>query len=361
MATIVPRKGKDGKLAFQVKIRVQGHPPQTDTFQKKTDATRWAQSIEAALRDNRFVPSSESKRHTVAELIDRYLTDVVPQKKDQRNPKKYLAWWKKKLGHLRIAAVTPAVIVEARDELARRPVQRDPSKKLSPASVVRHMAALSHAFSIAVREWQWLELNPFTRVSRPKEPRGRVRYLADEERERLLDACKGSGHPLLYAAVVLSLSTGARKGELLGLKWENVNLKAGRIALLDTKNGEHRGLPLAPHALQIMKELRASRKDSIPWVFPGRGGRKPIDLQVPWEAAVRAANLQDFRWHDLRHSAASYLAMNGATLAEIAAVLGHRQLDMVKRYAHLSPEHLAGVVTRMNASIFGTGLQSSQG
>ncbi len=356
MAIIVPRKRKGGEVSFNARVRIKGHPPQSQTFRRKTDAAKWAGSIEAALRESRFVASAESKRHTVAELIDDYIAKVLPAKKDQRNPTRQLEWWKARLGHRRLADVTPALLIQARDSLDQEiPESRNKRKfkKRSPASVVRYMAVMSHAFTVAVKEWQWLEYNPFTRVSRPKEPRGRVRYLSDDERTALLQACQASGHPLLYTAVVLSLSTGARKGELLGLQWKDVDLKAGRITLLDTKNGETRVLPLAGRALVLMQEQHERREEKIPWVFPGRGGRKPIDLQVPWQAALKKAKIADFRWHDLRHSAASYLAMGGASVSEIAEVLGHKQLEMVKRYAHLSPQHVAGVVERMNAKIFG--------
>lgn len=100
--------------------------------------------------------------------------------------------------------------------------------------------------------------------------------------------------------------------------------------------------------MEVMREIRTTNPTVFPWVFPGRGGKKPIDLRSPFVKALKEAEIEDFRWHDLRHCTASYLAMNGATLAEIAAVLGHKQLDMVRRYAHLSPQHTAGVVTRMN-------------
>ena len=106
------------------------------------------------------------------------------------------------------------------------------------------------------------------------------------------------------------------------------------------------------HALEVMRDLRSTNATVFPWVYPGRGGRKPIDLRTPFLKALKAASIEDFRWHDLRHSTASYLAMNGASLAEIAAVLGHKTLDMVRRYAHLSPQHTADVVARMNEKIF---------
>ena len=139
----------------------------------------------------------------------------------------------------------------------------------------------------------------------------------------------------------------------MSLQWKDVDLIRGVIILHETKNDERRSVPLTGHALNTIKELRTNHPTVFPWVFPGQGGRKQIDLRAPFVKAMEKAGIEDFRWHDLRHCTASYLAMNGATLPEIAAVLGHKQLDMVRRYAHLSPQHTAGVMTRMNEKIFG--------
>jgi integrase len=230
--------------------------------------------------------------------------------------------------------------------------------------------------NVAVEEWGWLEDSPMRKVSSLTEPRGRVRFLGEDtispdgetidgERTRLLKACQESSNPYLYPVVVLALSTGMRQGEIMGLSWDDVDLHQGRITLHETKNGERRVVPLVGKALELLKEHAKVRRIGTPLLFPGkvkmhRPGEvatyKPIDLRAPWLAALKAAGIEDFRFHDLRHSTASYLAMNGASLAEIAEVLGHKTLQMVKRYAHLSEAHTASVVARMNERIFGGGL-----
>jgi integrase len=285
--------------------------------------------------------------------VDRYIRDVIPQKgRWAGDQAKQLQWWRDELGRLALADVSPAVIAEARDRLAGGTTVRGGPR--APATVNRYLAALSHAFTLAVKEWGWIEDNPFRKVSKPREPRGRVRYLADVERARLLDACRESESPDLYCAVVLALSTGARRIEVLGLRWGQVDFARRAITVLETKNGEIRSLPLVGHALELMQERATVRRIDTDLVFPGRKRNSPVDLRAPFETALkRAGNIKDFRWHDLRHSAGSYLAMNGATLAEIAEVLGHKTLAMVKRYAHLSQAHTTGVVESMNARIFG--------
>lgn len=358
MATITPRKNKTGNVSFQAKVRLKGNPPTSATFSRLTDAKIWVQKTETLIREGRYFTSSEARKRSVAELIDRYIKDVLPGKKDKVSPKRQLGWWKARIGHLMLADVTPAVVSEARDALVREPTNWENAKRKgtsprSPATVNRYLAAISIAFSMGVREWQWMEFNPVSRISKAKEPRGRVRYLEDDERERFLEACRQSQQSLLYPAVVLSLATGARQGEILSLQWKDVDFKGGMIVFHETKNDERRSISLAGHALKTIKDLRKNIPTVFPWVFPGRGGTKPIDLRVSFIKALKEARIENFRWHDLRHCTASYLAMNGATLPEIAAVLGHKQLDMVRRYSHISPQHTAGVVARMNEEIFG--------
>ena len=195
-------------------------------------------------------------------------------------------------------------------------------------------------------------------MRRLREPRGRVRYLTDEERMRLLQACQASSNRALYPLVVLALATGARKMELLRLTWRDIDLRRAQIALEQTKNRERRALPLTGLALEEVARLAKVRRLDTALLFPRADGRQPIDIRYAWAQALHAAGITDCRFHDLRHSCASYLAMSGASLVEIAAVLGHKTLQMVQRYAHLSDAHTAGVVARMTAAIFADGQRS---
>jgi integrase len=222
----------------------------------------------------------------------------------------------------------------------------------SPATVVRYLAALSHAFTTAVKEWGWLDDSPMRKVSKPKEPRGRVRFLDEEERRRLLLVCKESPNPYLYMVVVLALSTGMRQGEIMNLTWKDVDFAEKKIVLENTKNGERRVVPLVGFAAELLFKHSKERRIGTFLLFPRKDGQKPVNLRQPWIEALEKAEIEDFRFHDLRHSAASYLAMGKATAAEIAEVLGHKTLAMVKRYSHHSESHTSGVVAKMNESIF---------
>ncbi len=371
MASIRKRTNKDGSLSYRVDVRLKGFPPQRATFSRLTDARQWGKNTEAAIKENRYFKTAEANKHTFGELIDRYIRDVLPTKPKAVSQKQQLEWFKDEIGDYTLADITPAKIVECRDKLLTQTSTK--TKKLrSPATVNRYLAALSHAFTTAVNEWGWLDDSPMRKVKKPKEPRGRVRFLSDDttapdgtviegERTRLLKACEASKNSYLYPVVVLALSTGMRQGEIMGLTWDNVDLNQCRITLHETKNGELRVVPVAGKALELLKEHAKVRRLDTPLLFPGKPSKdkngknqyKPVDLRAPWEVALKAAGIEDFRFHDLRHSAASYLAMNGASIAEIAEVLGHKTLQMVKRYSHLSEVHTAGVVARMNARIFG--------
>ncbi len=345
MATIRERKTGKGETRFQVVVRLKGFPAQTATFNRKTDAKKWAQHTEAAIREGRHFKTSEAKKRTLGELIDRYIRDILPAKtKSALKQAKQLEWWKDEIGYLSLADVTPPQISEMRDKLLQ-------TRK--PATVVRYMAALSHAFTVAVNEWEWLEDNPMRKVRRPKEPRGRVRFLDDAERAVLLKACQASACVHLYPVVVLALSTGMRQAEIMNLKWMDIDLNRGYMILHETKNGERRSVPLVGHAFEVIKALSKVRRIDTPLLFASeRNSCVPIDIRTPWGKVLKAAKINDFRFHDLRHTAASYLAMNGASLAEIAEILGHKTLQMVKRYAHLSEQHTSSVLESMNAKLF---------
>lgn len=352
MASIEKRITPEGSITYRVKVRLKGFPIQTATFERLTDARKWAQQTEAAIREGRHFKTTEAKRHTLGEAIDRYVKQVLPTKpKSKKAQAVQLNWWKVNLGSYSLADITPALIGESRDKLGQGMTPRNLLR--TPATVNRYLAALSHLFTIAVKEWGWTDNNPLQKVIKMKEPRGRVRFLSDDERGRLLAACKESENPYLYIAVVLALSTGARRMEILNLTWKDVDLVRGIITLHETKNGERRILPLVSHALELMQQHAKVRQLNTDLVFPGHNLKNPMDIRTPWETVLKRAEIADFRFHDLRHSAASYLVMNGASLAEIAEVLGHKTLQMVKRYAHLSDAHTSKIVARMNEQIFG--------
>ena len=169
MATIVRRPGKNGQHVYRVQIRRKGAPLLSATFTKLSDARKWVQITEAAIFEGRHFTTAEAKRHTLVEAIDRYLVDVLPHKSASSIYMQtlQLRWWRVHLGHCLLAELTPALIAEHRDKLAR-----GDGRRRANSTVRRYLAALSHTLTIAVKEWRWLDDSPMRQVSKPREPRG---------------------------------------------------------------------------------------------------------------------------------------------------------------------------------------------
>jgi len=352
-----------GEISFRAQVRVKGQAAQSKTFPNRKEAQQWANSIEMAIRENRYFPQARAARTTFAEIVDRYLTSSLDGLGDTERAarRQQLTWWTKYFVGRTLSEVTPDRVAEGRDALASETYTRGKPRKRhgeeilpterrrSGATVNRYLAALSHLFSIATKEWRLLDRNPVKDISKKKEGRGRTRFLTDEERTSLLKACTSSAWKPLEAVVLLALSTGARRGEIMNLKWTDIDLKSQRALVHDTKNGDPRQLPLVGRALELLRELKLTNSSRSEYVFPQPNGLPgPYEnFDSHWYGALASAGIADLRFHDLRHTTASYLAQQGASLLEIADTLGHRTMAMVKRYSHLTQSHKATAIERM--------------
>ena len=177
-------------------------------------------------------------------------------------------------------------------------------------------------------------------MKKPKASTEVVRWLSDDERTALLAACKASESPDLYPFVLFALTTGARKGEIGALEWAQVDLKRRWATFPTTKNGDARGVPLTP----AVAALLAARQRTDARVFP-------VDITKAWHTAIDRAGIENFRFHDLRHSCASALVQNGANLAEVATLLGHRGLAMTLRYSHVGNAGTSRLVDRVMGDV----------
>ena len=346
MATIEKRTGKDGDTTYRVKVRLRGCPVQYASFAKLTDAKRWGQQTETAIREGRYFQTLEGRKHTLTQAIERYEAEAMGHIRTRTDIQRHLAWWKAEIGHLWIADVTAAVIRQSLERFASEPSPT--TGRLRCASTLNHhRQALASVLTMAWREWEWIEATPMSKVKKRPEPKGRVRYLSEDERSRLLKAV--SSNPDLYLAVLLAFTTGGRQSETMGATWSQLDLSRATLTLERTKNGSRRTLHLVAPVLDLLKQR--PRRLHTDLVFPGRNPQKPVDLRAPWKAALKAAGIQDFHWHDLRHTFASYAAMSGATLPELAALLGHKTMQMVQRYSHLSQSHTTRVAERVAAGM----------
>lgn len=203
---------------------------------------------------------------------------------------------------------------------------------------------------------QWINENPFRRVSKLKENEGRNRFLSREELHKLLDCCKESKNSNLYSLVLIASSMGLRFGETINLKWRHVDFENGFITLVATKNGDRRSVPL-PYQISDYLKNKDSDKSADKFIFLSKDPlkRNPSSMiRKAFEKALKEADIENFRYHDLRHTCASHLAMNEATQNELMEILGHRSPAMSKKYAHFSKKHISKVMQKNSDNLIGT-------
>lgn len=337
MATIRKRRTTRG-VRWQAMVRLSGCPPTSAVFETKQEAAEWARDEESRLQRLRR-EGRPTGGHTLDDAIDAYILGPLKAKAPgtRRNDLARLLWWRERLGAYYLGSITAPMIAAASAEL-----------KVAPATVNRYLTALSAVFTKARREWHWIKANPVSDVTHPTEPPGRDRYFTAEEIQALIAACTKRSHEL-RVLVLLALTTGLRKGDLLALRRADVDLQRRVITLRQSKTKTLRGVPIAS---AIMPDLLAlpHRLDS-PLLFRIRTVDPWNTFRKDWEAALEEAKIEGASFHTCRHSVGSHAAMSGATERELMELLGHKTPIMARRYSHLSPEHLRGVVERQTERI----------
>ena len=326
---------------WAVEIEKKGFARISRTFDTKAEAEAWAKVTESEMVRGVFVSRHEAENTTLSDALDRYLLEVSVHKKSHRTEKIYAGTWKKTFGSRSIASISSTDIAKYRDNRL---------KEASENMVRLELALLSHLFTIAVKEWGMSGLvNPVMQIRKPKLPPGRDRRLLPGELDRILNA---SESPVLPALARLAVETGMRQAEIAGMTWDLVDLKKRTVTLLVTKNGEKRIVPLSPEAVRILSGL-VRRLDGKVW------GVTCHAVSVAWRRAVSRARaayekecqekgerpdsafLVDLTFHDLRHEATSRFFEKGLNPMQVAAITGHKTLQMLKRYTHLKAEDLA--------------------
>jgi integrase len=328
---------------WQASVRKKGHE-EYRSFSTKKDAHDWARDLERALDlGHGRAPAST----TMTELIDRYVEAILPEKAPStaRDYLRHLRWWNEHIGHLRVNDVTPAVIASYRDRLKRK---LNRGKQLSPATVRRYLASLSTVYTHAIKDWHLAAQNPVRLISKPSEPRGREVFLSRGEATNLIDAVRATGSEDCLLATLIALGTGARLGEINDLEWSDITQKGDRAVLRfrNTKNGDTRYVAVAGEAKEILLKIGRVRSISDHRVIRSK-------WRGAWERARSEAGLHNVRFHDLRHTWGSWAAMSGKSPGEIAAVLGHRTLAMVKRYSHIAEGHISDTALDVADTILG--------
>lgn len=362
MGVIQERKRKkDGKTTYKAVIRVKGYPTMTATFERKTDARNWINENEPQMKKGKHIKDYEASKHTLSELIDRYIKVELPKRKptDHQKYKMQLEWWKVHIGKYLLSKVTPALLSECKIKLITEesPKPKGDKKTRSEATANRYMACLSIVLSTGMKEWGWLEENPMLNVRKYTETAKQDRFLMPEEIKKLLDACmnfdlKGDNYNYeTYLFVLIALSTGARYSEIHGLQWKDVDIKNKQFYFLNTKNGENRGVPMTETVVKELKEFKKVRNINSNCLWTTKDGAKLIDMRVRFYKVLETAGIE-CRFHDLRHTVASHIAMNGGSLLDIASVTGHKTMQMVKRYSHLTQKHTAQLLENTTSKMF---------
>lgn len=334
MATLQTRKGKKG-TTYRVEF-MRGGSRVSKSFKLKKEAQKFAASV---LVDDDFANSLTN--HTLNTFL---FKDAVEQFLNQDNGKdpskrQRLRFWCTVFGDKPIGKVTRQ---QVRAELKKL------AKDKAPATLNRYKAALGALYRYLLNEYD-IDYNPTKGIQQFTENNARTRFLSNEELPRLLNACRTSNWNQLYLLVLMAVTTGARRTELLSLKWSEINLKAKTAHIPKTKNGEQRILTLTNEAVTELMKFRQIDGFVFPHKYDPKNYFRNFDCF--WQEALQQAEIANFRFHDLRHTCASLLAMNGASLLEIAQVLGHKSITMTQRYSHLCIEHKANLTDRVFGKI----------
>jgi integrase len=305
-----------------------GYPDQAKTFESRADAERWARAVESSIDKGQFVDINEAQRTTLGDVIARYVTEVTPSMKSaEADTIRLNALKRRPIAAWSMANLSAARIAAFRDERL---------KQVSAGTVIRELAYLSAIINHARREWGINVPNPVQMVRKPSSPPARARVLSDEEISKLLHALEPTGRRSHWTkpAVQLALATAMRRGELLSLRWEHVDLLARTAFLPDTKNGDSRTVPLSSSAVKILMELP---RHIGGFVIPVTA----FTLDAAFKRGLARAGLDDLRFHDLRRTAITRMAVKLPNVIELAAVSGHKSLMVLKRYYRPTAMELA--------------------
>lgn len=337
MATIVRAPSK----AWKAVIRLKGWPTIAKSFRTRRDAEDWARNTEDGMIRGVHIKRSPSEAMTIDDALDRYLAEVTPTKRTstQYAEKMRAKQLKKSLGDYSLMSLSPKIVAKYRDGRL--------AEGKSPSTVRLELAMLGHLYTTAIKEWgMGLVTNPVASIRRPAPGPGRNRRLSWSEARRMLKACDAHSNPMLAWIVRVALYTGMRRGEILSLTRDQVDLGRRIVRLSETKNGSARTVPLSKRAVRVFRQalsnpVQPADTGLIFFGEPGRDGkRRPYEANRMWAEALKRANIINLRFHDLRHEAISSLVERGLSDQEVAAISGHKSMQMLKRYTHLRAEDL---------------------
>lgn len=354
MATIRKRVSIKGKLSYFVEVRKFGYSPVRKTFARKSDAMDFANKTETAMNEGKYkelnktiVEGSERKTiKTMTQLIDYFEKNIAPVRYKEHAPKYtcMFGWWRSHVGGIHVVKLLASDISECKELLATEKIMKGKKECTRGNNTVnKYIMCISAVLTYAVKELEIIEVNPCSKVKLMPKPNGRTRFLSKDEAQRLKTACQEHSE-MLYIFFLLLLTTGARYGEVLDLKVENFDHVNNIVHYIDTKNGENRGVALDEHLLLLIDKYLVDNNIIKGNIFINKRTGKLWYVRGLLLKAIKQAGLNDFHIHDNRHTTASYIAMSGGSLLDIAEILGHKSLTMARRYSHLTQTHTAKVL-----------------
>ncbi len=369
MAEIKKRLKKNGEINYTASIKIKGYPSVTKTFKLKTDAKEWANKTETEIRENINFPKRKAQKYTISDIIDKFIQNELPKKKAkaQSEFKMVLDWYKNEIGDYYLSTLTTEMLVECREKLMRKnkeiPIKNKDSKNLpprisdktlSPATINKYMTYMRVVFAYCVNDLDILDLNPMAKVKKLSEKNQRKRFLESKEIVKLLNACKVENYEL-YLCVLIALLASARKSEILHLTWVTVDLENKMFYFLDTKNGTDRGTPMHDYIYNELMSFKAQNKVrslNNDYIFKTADGKpKESLIGKVFPKIVKQCGIKDFRFHDLRHTGASWQAMDGISQPITQKILGHKSPAMTNRYSHLRDDSLRPAINQVGNKI----------
>lgn len=357
MPSIIEIKSKKG-IKYKAYVQVRGYAKKAKIFTKKTEAKNWAMAIESAMKNgtykempNGVIFEDGTSIKTLGELIDYFKKNEAPNRYSY--VEKYYVmyeWWKNKIGNLKCNEVTPSVLSDCKRILINEDAikKQKGNEKRGSSTINKYLMALSAILTFGKKEYGLWEINPMHDVEKRKLPDLRTRFLSENEIKIIKKGSRKKSYRL-YVFVMLGLTTGARYSEILNLKVENIDFKNNRVHYLNTKNKTNRGVPINKKLAIKIKVLMKIKKISKGYLFLNDKKTKLVYMKGHFEGLIEELKIEDFHFHDLRHTAASHLLMNGATIIELMEIFGWTSQAMARRYAHVSKTHTTGLMNTVSS------------
>jgi len=327
------RPRKDGTIAWFFDFMHNGRRYRGVGGTTKTQAMRTLDKVRSQVISGEYELVERPRNPVIDEFAKLFLqrrTHLKSSSRDELSARTLLRYFK----GMSLGCITPANIEDYISDRRKQGV--------CGATINRELACLKRMYNLAIR-WGDARKNPVMSVDFQKESPGRTRYLSLEEITGLLEASSEALRPIVFTA----LYTGMRLRELLSLKWTQVfidNVIDPYIEIKKTKNDKTRIVPISDDLVGVLRSIRDNHPEQV---FIGERGRPLLTVKRPFETALRKSGIRDFRFHDLRHTFASYFIMNGGDLLALKEILGHSTLKMVERYAHLASSHKRRQVNNM--------------